>query len=279
MLGTFEKARSVLDLYTTDHPEWGVTETARQLGTPISSTHVLMSSLAHIGLLHRTVAGRYRLGFKLLALSQVLLSNTPWREVAQEEMASLFRQYGETLYLAAFDGGQIVNVAKFDGRYLDSVQVAKVGALLPAYQDAGSRLLLAHRPWPLVQQILTHPKSSDAFSPERLERVLTELEQMRVDGVASVEGGTESKPDWSVAAPVFNHNGEVIASVSFAVPGSRTEERRDVLRVAVQQLGQQISYRIGYVEHTPEERRLVWLSVRGQDRLQSGPRRDRGQRR
>ena len=120
MLGTFEKARSVLDLYTTEHPEWGVTEAARQLGMPTSSTHVLLSSLAHMGLLHRTVAGRYRLGFKLLALSQVLLANTPWREVAQEEMRELFHQYGETVSLSAFDGGQIVNVAKFDGRWPDT---------------------------------------------------------------------------------------------------------------------------------------------------------------
>ena len=274
MLGTFEKARAVLDLYTTEHPEWGVTEAARRLGIPVSSTHLLMSSLTQMGLLHRTVAGRYRLGFKLLALSQVLLSNTPWREVAGEVMQNFFGHLGETLYLAAFDGGQIVNVAKFAGRHADSIQLAKLGAVLPAGHGAASRVLLAHRPWELVRQVLMDPKLPDPLPAELLDAAAAELEQVRLNGEATCQSAAGSS--WSVAAPVFNHNGEVIAAVGFIVPADRSPERREALRMAVREAGQRISHRIGYTEVTAEERRLVWLSVRGQDRLQLNPRRGRG---
>lgn len=276
MLGTFEKARAVLDLYTTDHPEWGVTEVARTLGMPTSSTHVLMSSLTQMGLLHRTVAGRYRLGFKLLALSQVLLFNTPWREVAEEEMALLFTQFGETLSLAAFDGGQIVTVAKLDGRYPDSVHMPEVGAVLPAYHGASGRMLLAHRPWPVVRSVLNDPKASGLDADEVQSAVLI-LETVLHDDLATFEDSV--KQVWSVAAPVRNHNGEVIVAVASTVPATYSQERREALRSAVQEAGQRISYRIGYSEGSPQEHRLVWMSVGGQDRLQARPRRARGPRR
>ncbi len=272
MLGTFEKARAVLDLYTTDHPEWGVTEVARTLGMPPSSTHLLMSSLTQMGLLHRTVAGRYRLGFKLLALSQVLMFNTPWREVAEEEMAALFKQFGETLSLAAFDGGQIVTVAVLAGQQPGSVQVPRVGAVLPVYRSASGRMLLAHRPWPVVQGVLNNPRTSGL--DDDVQSAAQILAAVLQDDLATFDD--LDRQVWSVAAPVRNHNGEAISTVAFTVPGASSQERREILCSAVQQACQRISERIGYSETSPQERRLLWLSVDGQDRLQSRPARGRG---
>ncbi|MFC5848809.1 IclR family transcriptional regulator [Deinococcus petrolearius] len=272
MLGTFEKARAVLDLYTTEHPEWGVTEVARTLGMPTSSTHVLMASLTQMGLLHRTVAGRYRLGFKLLALSQVLLSNTPWREVAEEEMAALFARYGETLSLVAFDGGQIVTVAKFDGRRPGSLRMPNVGSVLPTYQGASGRLLLAHRPWPVVRHVLNDPRVS-GLSAGGVPEALRTLEQVLREGAATYEDAGA----WSVAAPVRNHNGEVIAALGFSVPLERGPEQRLALLQAVLTTGARISGRIGHVPGLPDDDRMVWMSVGGQERLRTAPRRGRRQ--
>src|SRR6478672_7500426 len=178
MLGTFEKARRVLDLYSTRYPEWGVTEVARRLEIPASSAHLLMTSLTHMGLLHRTVAGRYRLGFKLLALSQILLSNTPWRDVSREVLSAASQRHAEALHLAAFDGGQVVVVARFAGQYADSVILPDVGAVLPALESASGRLLLAHRPWNVVKRVLTEA----ALPADRAEEALRVLEQVLQDG-------------------------------------------------------------------------------------------------
>jgi len=265
MLGTFEKAKAVLDLYTTARPEWGVTETARQLGWPASSTHVLMSSLTQMGLLHRTVTGRYRLGFKLLALSQVLLLNTPWRDVAQEEMTTLLRRCGETLHLAAFDGGQLVSVTGFAGRHPDSVPSSAVGAGALTYPAASGTVLLAHRPWSVARQALMN---EGLRTPDELDSALLVLEQVVLRGMA------ESQDDrlWSVSAPIRNHNGEVIAALGASVPVTRPAERRAALSLAVQEAGRLISHRIGFTKSPPGDR-LFWTSVEGRDRLRRAPQR------
>ncbi len=228
-----------------------------------------MSSLTQMGLLHRTVAGRYRLGFKLLSLSQVLLSNTPWREVAQEELTALFGRYGETLHLAAFDGGQIVNVVRFPGRHPDSPDLPNVGAVLPAYQGGSGRVLLAHRPWTVVRRVLLEDEAANAH----LEEAAQVLEQVVQGGLALYED--HAARTWSVAVPVHNHNSEVIAAISFTVPNTRSLEKKAALQAALLATGTQISGRIGYVASLQGEGQMVWLSVGGEEKLQGVPRRQK----
>lgn len=271
MLGTFEKARAVLDLYSTEHPEWGVSEVARRLHMPTSSAHVLLASLAQMGLLHRTPAGRYRLGFGLLALSQVLLANTPWREVAQEAMAGLSRAFGETVHLAAFDGGQIVNVARLEGRP-GSVRVPRVGAVLPAHASASGKVLLAHRPWEVTRTVLAAgmERYTDRTLPTP-EAFAGELERVRAQGYA-LELGERHPEVCALAAPVRNHNGEVIAAVGFSLPAARFQGWETPLREALVQACAEVSARIGYHADLRGAPGLVWTSVQGRDELRPAPR-------
>lgn len=278
MLGTFEKARAVLDLYTTERPEWGVSEVARQLGMPTSSAHVLLASLAGMGFLHRTLAGRYRLGFGLLALTQVLLANTPWREVAQEEMARLAQASGETLHLAAFDGGQIVQVAGVQGRLPGSVRLSRVGTVLPAVASASGRVLLAGRPREVVETVLAALREASGTVPT-WDVLEVELDRVRTDGYArEVSAG---RPDvGSLAAPVRNHNGEVIAAVGFTLPADRFGNQEEPLRSALVRACAVISGRIGYHPELSGKGPLVWTSVRGREELHPAPRRSgKGRRR
>ena len=79
MLKTLARAGAVLDLFTSDQPELGVTEIARRLGMPKSNAHALVQSLCKIGLLRRTPGNRYALGWKVFVLSQRLLQSTELR--------------------------------------------------------------------------------------------------------------------------------------------------------------------------------------------------------
>nr|WP_269546477.1 IclR family transcriptional regulator [Deinococcus geothermalis] len=273
MLGTFEKARAILDLYTTERSEWGVSEVARQLGMPTSSAHVLLASLAELGVLHRTVAGRYRLGFKLLALSQVLLANTPWREVAQEEMNRLGRALGETLHLAALDGNQVVLVAGVPGHLPGSVRLPRVGTVLSALTSASGQVLLAHRPREVVEAVLAATED-----PLTWDILVELLEQVRTDGCAR-EIGKPALGHSSLAAPVRNHNGEVIAALACSVPSDRFRDREGHLRAALVQACTQISLRIGYHPELSGKGLLVWSSVEGRDKLYPAARRSGARRR
>src|ERR671913_2508811 len=100
MLRTIKKATQVLDLFSLERPEWGVSEAARALNLPKSTTSELMSSLANQRLLSRTAKGRYRLGWRLFGLSQTLLDTTGFRIDARRGMEQLVKTRGETGHLA-----------------------------------------------------------------------------------------------------------------------------------------------------------------------------------
>jgi len=114
MLQTIQKASEVLALFDRDHAEWGVREVAGKLKMAKSSAHDLMASLAQLGFLNKTEENRYRLGWRLVTLSETLLATTELRREARPVMEELAAQYQETIHLAVLDGTQAVYVDKLE---------------------------------------------------------------------------------------------------------------------------------------------------------------------
>ena len=114
MLGTLARAGAVLDLFTTEEPEWGVTATAQRLGIGKSLAHDVLASLAGIGLLQRVGHGRYRLGWRTVTLASVLLRTSALKAHARPVVRDLAERQGLTVSLAAWDCGRIIYI---DRRY------------------------------------------------------------------------------------------------------------------------------------------------------------------
>src|SRR4051812_50136167 len=100
MLRTVMRAGAVLDLFTDEEPEWGVTATAARLGIANSMAHDLLVSLASIGLLQRVGHGRYRLGWRTGSLASVLLRTSDLKAQAAP--------VGQRLARGAPPGGRLV---------------------------------------------------------------------------------------------------------------------------------------------------------------------------
>ncbi|WP_337844607.1 IclR family transcriptional regulator [Thermus sp.] len=256
MLGTVQKVGEVLELFTREHPEWGVTEVARALGIPKSSAHALLATLSQIGLLKRSRDGRYRLGFRVLALAHVLLSTSSWREEARKAMEDLVARFGETTHLAVLECGRVVYVEKLEGTRAVKVATTGVGVELPAHCSAVGKVLLAHRPWEEVLGIV-EARGLPALTPNTittLDELKTELQAVRERGYAyDIE---EAVPELCcVAAPIRDHTGEVIAALSLSVPFYRFQERKEEYRRAVLEATRAVSERLGYLEEVWRESR------------------------
>jgi IclR family transcriptional regulator, KDG regulon repressor len=274
MVNAVSKAGQVLELFTPERPEWGVSEVAQAIGVAKSSAHALLTTLSDTGLLHRMITGRYRLGFRLLAYAQVLLSHTPWRDVAQRAMRNLVEQTRETAHLAALDGGRMIQLDELEGSN-GVTRVMNVGGLLPAHASALGKVLLAHRPRRIVRgwiesyglQALT---SQTITNTDELERT---LEQVRANGFASSR--EEVRLDLCcLAAPVRNHNGEVIAAISLSTTKQRFEQYNDTLRQQVIHAALEVSHTIGYQADLHEgEHVWEWHRIGNREELRVRPKR------
>jgi DNA-binding IclR family transcriptional regulator len=248
MLQTVQKAAEVLNLFSIEHPEWGVSELARALSFPKSSTSALISTMTEEGLLRRTSTGRYKLGWHVMALSQVLLSTTDFRIEARPVMEGLIARFGETVHLAALERGQIIYVDKLQGTRAVQVSVTGVGYRLQAHCSGVGKVILASRSWEEVLQVLSIHGMS-AITPNTIttpERFRLELEQVAIQGYAyDQEEAVEEL--CCVAAPIRDHTEEVVAALSLSVPAYRFQQLKEQYRLAIVGATKQISENLGYI--------------------------------
>jgi len=246
MLGTILKAGQILALYNREHSEWRVSDVAEELGIAKSSAHDLMSSLTQIGLLSQTDEGRYRLGWKVVELSETLLATTELRTEARPVMEQLMHVYQETLHLAILEKGKVVYLDKLEGKQTIRVELTGLGTHLYPHCSGLGKVLLAHLPWSCVEAIIKEqglPRFTDQTItvPEQLQ---IELTKVRECGYAYDLG--EIIPDLRcVAAPIRNYSGKVVAAISMSVPAYRFERSHETYRTAIVHAGKLISRHMG----------------------------------
>jgi len=242
MLLTVKKIGPVLDLFSVERPEWGVTEVAERIGIAKSSAHALLVSLADVGLLSSTSQSRYRLGWRFLDLGETLKASLNLRGAAMPAMRALVARHRETTQLAVLDRGRVLFVERVEGTHPVRFAGAPVGARWPAHASATGKVLLSVRPPGEVTRI-ARTEGLEPVTPRTitdLDRLLDELDAVRRAGHAvDVE---ESVPGVSgIAAPVRLDGGMTVAALSVAVPTSRYETQGTALRRAVIDAAEAIS--------------------------------------
>lgn len=233
-LSTVRKLGPVLDLFTVDAPEWGVSEVAETLDMPRSSTHALLTSLVDIGLLQCRVRGRYRIGWRVVELSEALRGRLDVRSIAAPVLDNLVAHHGETSHLAVMERMQVLYVDKIMGTHNVTVQGARIGARLDLHCTGVGKLLLAYQGQAdiemfLERQTLPRRTPSTITDPGAL---LEELQTIRRQGFA-VDRGEAVAEIHCTAAPIRDDMGVVIAAVSSSAPKDRYAVRRAEISQAV----------------------------------------------
>jgi DNA-binding IclR family transcriptional regulator len=233
-LQTVQRIGPVLDLFTVQQPEWGVSEVAAAIDVPRSSAHALLSSLVDTGLLQCRARGRYRLGWRVVELGETLRGTVDVRSCAAPVLERLVEKYGETTHLAVMDRWNVLYVDKILGNHNITVQGARIGTRLDAHSTAVGKVLLAQleeievRRY-LAMRPLRRLTPSTTTNPQAL---LDALAGVRSAGFAADLGETVSEVH-CVAAPVRDDLGSVVAAVSVSVPATRFVQRRPQLERAV----------------------------------------------
>ncbi len=220
MLGTVRRAGDLLDLFDGETAEWGATGVSRELRIAKSQAHELLVSLHAIGLLRRSGRGRFRLGWRMVALGdQLLRTEVPDGLHAVLEQLSRYAQGPSEL--VTFDGRRFVRVASAGDRPPSARNVDAA-----PHCGAAAKILLS----------TIAPENVDALFAERglptarpgahasVASLHAELDMVRDRRLALDRGETD--PAWrGVAAPVHGATGPVVAAVGLLVPTAAWERR------------------------------------------------------
>lgn len=253
---SFDRAVSILDAFTMDRPEMGVSELARVTGLSRSTTHRLLATLQYHELVQQLPNSKnYALGPHVLRLAQVTLSKANLRTIAQPVMTWLRDQCDETvgLHVAQGERARIV-LDQVESRQPLRRTYTDIGQPIPIHQGAPGKVLLAYRPPEVREEVLSAglegATSRTITDPEKLRAELRRV--LKQSYALSFE---ERVPEIStISVPVRNHTGKVIAALGVTGPSSRLSKKRLLeFFPSTAEAAQTISGSLGYLDGQVEK--------------------------
>jgi DNA-binding IclR family transcriptional regulator len=194
-----------------------LSDIARRTGLPLTTTHRLVGELSDRHLVERTDGGRYQIGLRLWELASSAPRSVGLREAALPIMEDVYEATHENVQLAVMDGLDAVYVERISGRKSVHV-VTRPGQRLPLHATGVGLVLLAFSDSEVQERALTSPlvryTRYTITDPRRLRRLLAEVRQ---HGHVVSERQIETFSS-SIAAPIRNRSGAVVAALSVVVP-------------------------------------------------------------
>ena len=199
-------------------------EIVARTGLPKTTCHRLLNVLADSGLLKSDDQGRFGPGALLLAMGMNFLNQTDIRSLARPLMEDLTQLTQETCHLGILQFPWVVYVEKVESPLAVRMH-SQVGAMNPLHCTGLGKALLAYSSVELINTICSLPLAS------RTEKTITnaaglkkELGRIRERGYA-VDDVENEEGIRCVGAPIFGHDGSLIAAISIAGPAGRVTLR------------------------------------------------------
>jgi DNA-binding IclR family transcriptional regulator len=143
VLRSVNNALAVLESFSVERPEIGVTELSQTLGLGKSTVHRLLTSLASRGYVRKNPdTERYCLGFKAFEIGSLIAGRGAIREVAAPFLRSLMLVTKETVHLGVLDEWEVVYIDKMESD--QPLQMfSRIGRRAPLHCTALGKALVA----------------------------------------------------------------------------------------------------------------------------------------
>ncbi|BAN47291.1 IclR family transcriptional regulator [Metapseudomonas resinovorans] len=221
-------------------------ELARRLKLPRSTIFRLLTTLETMGFVTRN-GNEYRLGMAVLRLGFEYLASLELTELGQPLLNQLCDDIRYPCNLVVRDGRSIVYVAKVSPSTLLTSTV-NVGTRLPAHATVLGRILLQDLSLGELRDLYPeeHLESYSPNTPRTVLELFNLLQSDRLRGFVQGEGFFESTIS-TVAAPVRDHSGKVVAAMGATIPSGHIEPNSiDNLVSTVRASADQLSHLLNY---------------------------------
>lgn len=250
----------VLQIFSTLAAEpqgMSLSRLAHAMSVPKTTLHTMLRVLESARYLVADDDG-YKLGPEAVVLGAAMASapRQVFPDCALGVLKGVTRRTGETGFLA------VLTDDRRSCRYVAAVEAenwlrfsVEVGSLKPAYATGSGQAMLAY----LSDDELAAALDGVAFARVTSRTVssrsalLRALAEVRRKGVSTVDSGTVAGV-LSVAAPIMDSDGRVVAAITVGGPAARLAEQLDQLQAIVADGARQVSQMLGYSGPWPPAR-------------------------
>lgn len=232
----------VLACFTAETPQLTQAGIAARLGVTRSAIFRVVYTLAELGfLLHDPATGRYALGPALLRLGHGVLPARDVVPVAIPVLESLRDATGWSAHLGVLEKREVVYLLRVPASR-GRPSIVHVGSRLPAHATAMGRVLLAAQDDAALDALYRDAPPRGLSLAQLLRRARADRARGHVAHLGEFEAGIAS-----VAAPLRDAAGRVVAAINLSAPEAEAPEaRRRAARDAVLAAASGISRSLGW---------------------------------
>ncbi|HET8605012.1 MAG TPA: IclR family transcriptional regulator [Marmoricola sp.] len=227
------RALALLGAYDEQHRSMTLSELAARAGLALPTAHRLVGELVAWGALARREDGQYVVGRRIWDLGLLAPVQTGLRQVAEPFLHDIYGATLATVHLAVRDGTQVLYLDRMAGHASVPV-VSRVGSRLPLHATGVGKVLLAHAPEDVQEQVLASLERITPYTITQPGRLRLQLTSIRRQGYATTVEEM-SLGACSVGVPI-RRGDEVVAALGIVVPNLKRDRPRLVtaLQVAAQ---------------------------------------------
>ncbi len=220
-VASFAKGLSVICAFGRETPEMTLSEVAQRTGMTRAAARRFLLTLEALG--YACSEGkRFSLTPKVLELGFSYLSSMDVWDVAMPFMEQVTEEISESCSASVLEGNDVVYVARVPTKRIMSVSL-HLGARLPAFATSMGRVLLAALSDAEARAILksSHRAAFTGSTVTGIDALMAIVRDTRAQGYALVNQELEQGL-CSVAVPLVNSSGRVLAALNVSGHSSRT---------------------------------------------------------
>ena len=242
-----ERVDNILNIIAYHPAKYRLIDISNELNINKSSIFSLLNTLEILNWVKKEKDGTYSLGTRLGMLSPFYFKQFDIIETFNLTALPTVERLDETLQLSILDGTEIVYLAKKEGTSPISVST-NPGMRYPAHVTAMGKVHLSQYTYQELKALYPEDflMKKTAYTVSNVEELWKQMVSIKEKGFF-IEYQEAVENFYCVAAPIFNHENKIIASVSATMTISKWEEKKEIAQAEIINLAKEISLRAGFV--------------------------------
>jgi IclR family transcriptional regulator, pca regulon regulatory protein len=219
-VGGFLKGLAVIEAFDGGQSRLSISDVAKETGLDRAASRRLLLTLVSAG--YAEFDGKFfQLAPRILRLGFAYLRSAPLPRFIQPYLEQVAKNTEESCSAAVLDGTDILFIARATKQRIVSINIG-VGSRLPAYCSTMGHVLLAALPPEKAREILlaSDRKPLTPKTVTDVDALMAEFARIKEQNYAIIDEEIEVGIR-SVAVPVYNKRGEVVAALNVGAQTSR----------------------------------------------------------
>ncbi|MCM3634520.1 MULTISPECIES: IclR family transcriptional regulator [Paenibacillus] len=248
MIQSVQRALDIINCFDSLHTQLTLTEISEKLQLNISTVHGLINTMsAYSYIVKNPNNGKYRLGLEFILKANLVTQSLDLKEIGHNYLKKLTTTYSETSHLYVYQQEQIFCVDKVESPNNYFIISSRAGSKLPMHASASGKVFLAHMSTSELDYFL-----QDYSFQALTSRTITSIEELmtHLQHIARIGYGIEDEEieenAYSLAAPIKDAHGKVVATISLIGSLNRMKEKEAYILEDLIEAAYEISSQLGY---------------------------------